>query len=323
MPKIVRDVLGALFIGLFCSLTVFSLGAVFGADQPQQQPQPCAQYSQEDNKRLLGETFRERLTSDPVAFFTLWLTVFTAVLAISTIGLWIVTWRASVAQARDMDRSIKATADSADAAKKSAEVAERSLHELNRAFVFFKRIAFEEESGKGMNVVVTWENIGNTQTVQMRSAITWQAFPPAIWSGFNYPNAAPGGPSSIGPKGTRTMLPVLIPEANLREVLAGRARILAYGWTEYDDIFAQVAHTDRHRTEFCMEVLVRLQPGGSGMIVSDRTHTEYNGAERECGQRFRDAQRLRPRLAEAEILEQPDTLVATATTGPRPETTEN
>jgi hypothetical protein len=41
------------------------------------------------------KTLWERTTSDPVAFFTLWLVIFTGVLAVSTIGLWFVTWIAS------------------------------------------------------------------------------------------------------------------------------------------------------------------------------------------------------------------------------------
>jgi hypothetical protein len=44
--------------------------------------------------------FWEKTDCDPVAYFTLWLVGFTGVLAVSTIGLWIVTWR-SVQLARD------------------------------------------------------------------------------------------------------------------------------------------------------------------------------------------------------------------------------
>jgi hypothetical protein len=40
--------------------------------------------------------FWEKTRCDPIAYFTLWLVGFTGVLAASTIGLWIVTWRIAV-----------------------------------------------------------------------------------------------------------------------------------------------------------------------------------------------------------------------------------
>ncbi len=63
--------------------------------------------------------FWEKTTDDPVAYFTAWLVGFTGVLAISTIGLWIVTWRASASQARDMQDSIAVASRSADIAEKA------------------------------------------------------------------------------------------------------------------------------------------------------------------------------------------------------------
>jgi hypothetical protein len=47
--------------------------------------------------------FWEKTDCDPVAYFTLWLVGFTGVLAVSTIGLWIVTWRSGVRQTRDTE----------------------------------------------------------------------------------------------------------------------------------------------------------------------------------------------------------------------------
>jgi hypothetical protein len=65
-------------------------------------------------------------THDPVAAFT-------AVLAISTIGLWIVTWRSGVRQSADMQASIAA-------AQKSAELAEHALTKLERPYIFISDV---------------------------------------------------------------------------------------------------------------------------------------------------------------------------------------
>ena len=43
---------------------------------------------------------------DPVAYFTIWLVVFTGFLAVSTVGLWIVTWQSGKRQSKDMTESI-------------------------------------------------------------------------------------------------------------------------------------------------------------------------------------------------------------------------
>jgi len=47
--------------------------------------------------------FWEKTRCDPVAYFTVWLVVFTGVLAASTIGLWYVTWRISTRQVGDTE----------------------------------------------------------------------------------------------------------------------------------------------------------------------------------------------------------------------------
>ena len=73
----------------------------------------------EDCKSLWDKT-----TTDPVAFFTLWL-------SISTIGLWIVTWRASVSQARDMKDSIAAAEKSADIARDAMIAGEAFLRQAD------------------------------------------------------------------------------------------------------------------------------------------------------------------------------------------------
>src|SRR5258708_2164133 len=76
----------------------------------------------------------ERTTSDPVAFFTLWLVIFTGGLTISTVLLWRAGEKqfrhartASIRQSRDMQASNKASTEAAKAATRSAEVAEASL----------------------------------------------------------------------------------------------------------------------------------------------------------------------------------------------------
>ncbi len=114
--------------------------------------------------------------------------------------------------------------------------------------------------------------------------------------------------------------PILIPTADLVEAAYGRSRILIYGSAEYDDIFSDSAKTTRHRTEFCAELIVKssLTPGPNGFekirAIGHTMHAEYNGSERECGQRFLNAQDNRPKfaiLANLNVTEESDVLTAT------------
>jgi hypothetical protein len=96
-------------------------------------------------------TFRVFLVAQAVRVLTYladpsWVVAdFTVVLAVSTIGLWFVTWRASVRQSRDMEASIAVAKQSADAALRVAENAERALHSLEIPRVFPVNMSFDVE----------------------------------------------------------------------------------------------------------------------------------------------------------------------------------
>jgi hypothetical protein len=99
--------------------------------QPTTPPRYTEHYDQgnasrntEDNKSENRKSLWERVTDDAVAFATLCLVGVTGVLALSTIGLWIVTGSAGKRQSRDMQKSIG--------------VAERSLTELEAPFVYIE-----------------------------------------------------------------------------------------------------------------------------------------------------------------------------------------
>jgi hypothetical protein len=88
------------------------------------------------------KTLWERTTSDPVAFFTLWIAIFTAVLGGSTIALWLAGERQielirenSVRQAEQMQASIAAAKSSVDQAKRAADVAERAMVLTDRPWI--------------------------------------------------------------------------------------------------------------------------------------------------------------------------------------------
>lgn len=71
--------------------------------------------TESDEQKNIFERFWDWTTDDPVAFFTF-------VLSVSTIGLWIVTWRSGVRQSREMRASIAIAQQSASAIQMQAAI---------------------------------------------------------------------------------------------------------------------------------------------------------------------------------------------------------
>jgi hypothetical protein len=237
------------------------------------------------------KTLWERTTTDPVAFFTF-------VLSISTIGLWIVTWRGSASQARDTKRSIAVAQDSAAAAQKAAEVAERSLTSTERAFVFLKYayaspVYNADRTIKGWDFHILWENAGPTPTQHMITYKNLLQFPGDIPSDFPFPDVVSGGAEKttrktfVGPKATVDAGAQFVPLSVLNDAASGNSKLFCWGWTEYGDVFRKDA---RSRSEYCFEIVIKGAPNqvpGEDIkppfaFVSVGRHT---GSEDECYRR--------------------------------------
>ena len=88
------------------------------------QKQECYDAAQKSGRKAEEcKIIWERTTSDPVALFTFGIFIFTTVLAVSTGFLW------------------AATRDTARAGRRAAEISERTLIDLERAYIFVEKIA--------------------------------------------------------------------------------------------------------------------------------------------------------------------------------------
>lgn len=129
--------------------------------------------------------FWEKTTNDPTAYFTLWLVVFTGVLAVSTIGLWIVTWRGSASQARDMKDSIEVAAKSADAAMLSARAA------IAVQLPFLRMEPDKFGSGTSRNNDNTTRHYFYVYSIKMSNSGTTRAIPIELSCGWTFGNELP------------------------------------------------------------------------------------------------------------------------------------
>jgi hypothetical protein len=126
------------------------------------------------------KTLWERTTTDPVAFFTLWLVIFTGGLTVSTILLWRAgekqarhARRSSAMQTRDMQASIKVGQDAAIAAAKSADAA-LNLHRPWVKVELEPTTTILEDAGLNFRAMFTIRmlNIGTTPATRVQVQLT-------------------------------------------------------------------------------------------------------------------------------------------------------
>jgi hypothetical protein len=194
-------------------------------------PRYTKHYSQTDEKGHadkpkgeLRKSFWERTTDDPNAFFALWVAVFTAVLAISTIGLWIATGL-------------------------SVRVARRALEELERPFItaVVTDAGFRNVFGTGLDrgrFELTLRNVGRTPATLTRieynlvlarhGGIADPVNPSAI-GGRELPVGTITAPDHPYSEGTNLRLAFLEDEDDIVE---GRQSVWLIGFARCTDIFS-------------------------------------------------------------------------------------
>jgi hypothetical protein len=148
------------------------------------------------------KTIWERTTSDPVAFFTLWLVIFTAGLTVSTIMLWRAGEKqfrhariASMRQSRDMQASVAAAAE-------SNRISAEGFHASQRAWVTEASIAASDlvwdEEGGHLTIKTAVKNIGiapaQDVTIQAKTYVrTKSGFAGSIAEAMKEPTSAAVG----------------------------------------------------------------------------------------------------------------------------------
>jgi hypothetical protein len=196
-----------------------------------------------DHKTEECKSLWERTTTDPVAFFTFWL-------SISTVGLWIVTWRGSVSQARDMKESIAA-------AKESADIARTSLVSTQRAFVrvanfpWLWRPDVDRPDKYFYDITPIIENGGNTQTVDLRINVSSALRDEPLPEGFDFPFLTSAGFSLIGARQSVGASNAIILDDDLLAVQRGEKFFYIWGTITYRDVFPG---TPERLTEFCTQI---------------------------------------------------------------------
>ena len=221
----------------------------------------------------------------------LWLVRWTFALFAATVGLIFATgvlgWF-GFRQSRDMKASIGAAQSAARAAEDQLALSRDALVTTERAFVFCERVDArwtarkETEEISGWTFVIIWKNSGKTPTKRARSnSNSWIAIDAGDLPGdFDFPDYDRESPNiMIGPNAVMHSGHFAIPIDTLQKLHANRGHAYLWGWCDYDDTFAG---TQRHRAEFCFEIVVTGNPIYKEGGFAYRMRGPFNGFDEDC-----------------------------------------
>jgi hypothetical protein len=229
------------------AVVVFVLAAVSLATWRSLHPLPPpneahgAQKAETENKNAqIHKSFLDRTAEDPVAFFTLWLTAFTGILAAFT--LWMAFSTKDLRdfaeeQARDMKESIAAAKVSADAAKTAVELSDRTAERQLRAYVGFKSGGvFSTADNTRVGAWVKIKNFGVTPAYRVKGWLKFARLPVD-----HYPwdeTQEPASEAIIQPSGDFALTAALSnSDTQQQAVLSGAYHYFVWGKVEYRDAF--------------------------------------------------------------------------------------
>ncbi|MGA2410449.1 MAG: hypothetical protein ABSG46_08695 [Candidatus Binataceae bacterium] len=161
----------------------------------------------------------------------------------------------------------------------------------NKAFVFVRHWIFLA-TGKTKDIdfwriTPVWENSGDTPTKYLssyQSGALMDGEPP---KDFKYPDTAfPAGQEVkishdfIGPRGQLNGAPFNLAIADVLEMRKGTKKFFIWGWFDYNDLFKG---TERHRTEYCCQILVVLDPTNpNNVALSASIYGWHNAVDDQC-----------------------------------------
>lgn len=131
----------------------------------------------------------------------------------------------------------------------------------------------------GFIVRCTIKNSGQTPAKAMCSSFNCSIMSMPSQGACDFEDTEPPeGPIDLGPGVTYELKSRPIPVDTIQTLVGGAAKIYAWGWIEYDDIFAD---TPRRRSEFCLEIAVGSDHNGA-LTFADKPYGRFNGSDEHC-----------------------------------------
>jgi hypothetical protein len=294
-----------LAIGSALAFAICLVALMFFYGSPSATSQPPQQQHAEENKAVKNQSeadkpFWGKATTDPVAAFTLFLVIFTAIL--SAVG---------VIQLKMLTRAETVAEKTAQAAKDSADIAKQALIAGQRAFISVNFRPSAQKSIKDGNIYAygftpVWFNAGNTPTRKMENHINIHVFDKEIAGDWDFPNlwsakvpAEKRGPIPLGvsPKNIVDGQSLAIDVKTIQDVIDGKKFLYFWGSATYNDVFPD---TPRYVTRFAVQIVAGGNPQEpEHMSFSFPLLGKYNCSDEECKYQGVPAD-WKPRIMETE-----------------------
>jgi hypothetical protein len=272
--------LAVLGLGLAFFLALAGLAYYSSTPATPNEQQSAAQTSKEqpDKEQHTLRGFINFLFPDAISIFTFWLVIATIVLA-----------AVALTQIKFLRRAETIAAQAANAAKQSADIADRSLKILQRAFVFPGQVHIRSHLDTATKKIwwsfhPTWGNSGNSPTRNLRINVNRWLETKELPNDFNFPSKGESIPTLIGPHGTIGSDPITVQGDELVRVQKGELYFYIWGWAKYRDVFPD---TQEHVTRFAYRVTLLGDPtkhAGAKNIVEPRfdLFPRFNCSDEEC-----------------------------------------
>jgi flagellar basal body-associated protein FliL len=223
----------------------------------------------EANKEPDNAATTER-TEEAIARYTLWLMVFTGVLAL-----------VSVVQIAFLINADRNTERAANAAEKSAKVSEDTLKISQRAWVGVQNVFFKPtpKIGDQFGVMIHFKNVGTTPATNIQAQAVFDPVPPDRQPNFDYSKERLHSFGFMMP--AADMHFPLIQEkplsvAGVDALKTGAIRIFVHGRFSYDDIFGE-----SHWFTFCYELVKLATPDGDAIFGPTAYHNDTGDTPRK------------------------------------------
>lgn len=238
-----------LFLGLLLAVAIFAIGATFSSSHQSGVNQLAIRVdnrAKKENSPNNPEAQSLWMPTDSVGLYTLVLSIFTGVLALVSIFQGVMLLRAD-----------KVSRSNAEAAKKSAEIAEQSLVATQRAFIRVSHFpwVWRPDSGRPgkffYDITPNIENSGNTPTSDMRIIVQSELRDTLLPDDFDFAFKWPAGQTFIGAHQSIGASNQTILDNDLLLIQQGKKFFYIWGTITYHDIFE---NTPIHTTKFCTQI---------------------------------------------------------------------
>jgi hypothetical protein len=204
--------------------------------------------------------------------------------------------------------SANAARDAGIQAKRSADIAERALTAVQRAFVYAEPIIHIPIIGDGQHDTIVewqfwlpWRNSGLTPAMKVEcqiNVVQRRGPPLPAWFPFWDIKGAINNRFVLGPNEVRQAGPVIMPIDRVMKMYRKEVRTYVYGWTLYSDVFER-----RHLSRFAVEIArIADDPSKVGPVNVLYAHMQnHNCADTQCDEEDRQIRAILPKNA-AELL---------------------